>query len=277
LGIASKGFLMRQQKENEAPRGSRSRRYYRSITGVAVVFFVLFTLHDVGAQDHTIKLGVPPNGWPPYIIVQQDHVTGIAIDIVTTVVASLGYELELIKLPEKRGHLKTQKGLLDAWPDAIEWVENPELYLWSDPMVNSEDWLIFKKTGGAEFNRIEALFGKSIGTHLGYYYPVLEPYFSSGQIRRADTYSEKAMLRMLTLGRSDAVVMNKLVALWVMKNDSQLQASDFSFAKNSLDRAGYRIMFTRRHDWISFISGFNSTLNAIKKDGRLDRIVSAYQ
>jgi hypothetical protein len=46
------------------------------------------------------------------------------------------------------------------------------------------------------------------------------------------------MVKKLGMERIDALVMNKLVALWVIKNDSQLLPSGFIFDPKSLPSAG---------------------------------------
>jgi len=91
-----------------------------------------------------------------------------------------------------------EQGMIDAWPDAKEWSATPERFLWTDPMVESEDRLIFRENSPMAFNRIEDLFGKAIGTHLGYRYPRLERHFENGSIVREDTHGEAAMLKILS-------------------------------------------------------------------------------
>jgi len=170
-----------------------------------------------------------------------------------------------------------EKGDLDAWFDAREWCSEPRRYLWTDAIIESEDRLICRKAHPLVFNRIEDLFGKTIGTQLGYFYPRLGNYFDSGNIIRADTLSEASMLKMLVLGRTDAAVINQQVALWVIRNTPDIHRSDFTFCDRAVDSAGYRIMFTRRRPWSPFIEAFNADLRAMKQDGRLDRIVNAYR
>ena len=243
----------------------------------ALLLAMLPRINEADAAEKTIQLGVPPHGWPPYIIVRQDQISGIAVDIVRDIVTRRGFAIKTQHYPEKRAHKMVEQGKVDAWPDAKEWSETPERFLWTDPMVESEDRLIYRENTPVVFNRIEDLFGKTIGTHLGYYYPRLERHFENGSIVRADTHGEPAMLKMLFLGRTDAAVINKLVALWVIRSEQDLQQSDFTFSKQIVDRAGYRIMFTRKHEWATFIKDFNTDLEAMKRDGRLDQILSRYR
>ena len=248
------------------------------LVGLAVsLLAAILWIDTVDAADRYLRLGVPPHGWPPYIIVDQDQTTGIAIEVITRIGAQYGYAVVIDHYPEKRAHLMVVQGAIDAWFDAKEWCLDPQRFLWTDALIESEDRLICRKNRPVTFQRIEDLFGKTIGTHLGYFYPRLDPYFENERIVRADTQSEAAMLKMLALGRTDAAVVNQLVALWIIKTEPDLQVSDFRFCERVVDRAGYRIMFTRQHDWRPFIHDFNSELKAMKQDGRLNRIIGAYR
>lgn len=251
---------------------------WTTITATAVLLLAMFTwCNEVGAEGKTIHIGVPRHGWPPYLIVEQDHISGIAVDIIRQIGARQGNLIKFGYYPKKRAHRMVEKGEIDAWFDAKEWSASPQRYLWTDPMVDSEDRLMCRKDSPLGYNQVDDLFGKTIGTHLGYYYPRLESHFENGSIVRADTQGETAMLKMLFFGRTDAAVINKLVALWVIKNDQRLQPADFTFCEQVLDRAGYRIMFTRKPVWSAFIYSFNTELAAMKNDGRIDQIISRYR
>jgi polar amino acid transport system substrate-binding protein len=122
--------------------------------------------------------GVPPHGWPPYIVVHQDRISGITVDIVRDIGTRRGFSIKIRHYPEKRAQMMVEQGKIDAWPDAKEWSATPERFLWTDPMVESEDRLIYRENNPVVFNRIENLSGKTIGTHLGYYYPRLDQILS---------------------------------------------------------------------------------------------------
>jgi polar amino acid transport system substrate-binding protein len=270
-----KGPPMQQPKTSRAARLSVAMPL---LVWVAVAAATLMgTPAWINGAGKPLHLGVPPHGWPPYIIVQNDQISGIALDIVKKIGAQRGIEMKIRYYPEKRAHRMVEIGEIDAWFDAKEWTANPQRYLWTDPMVESEDRLICRKASPVVFNQVEDLFGKTIGTHLGYYYPRLETHFEQGRIVRSDTRGEAAMLKMLLLGRTDAAIVNQLVALWVTKRDSHMHQADFSFSKEVIDCAGYRVMFTRENEWAAFIDFFNTDLAAMKRDGRLDRIIFQYR
>jgi polar amino acid transport system substrate-binding protein len=245
------------------------------VIGVLLVFIPVFI--EATPEKGTILLGVTSDGWPPYIFVNDGDISGIAIDVLRTISEKGGYVLQIGVYPARRADRLVREGLLDAILDAKEWAPEPELFLWTDPIIDSEDLLISSKDNPIVFEKIDDLFGKTIGTRFNYMYPTLERYFKVGSIQRVDARSDTAMLKMVYSGRTDAAVINKWVALWVLKQEDQLKYADFVFSKQLIDRAGYCVMFTSHYDWLPFIGFFNAELHAMKQDGRFSNIISKYR
>jgi polar amino acid transport system substrate-binding protein len=220
-------------------------------------------------------------GWPPYLIVDADGKVmekenkGILMDIFTEIVRTLEYRVNFVSYPEKRDMVMLDKGLIDFRFDGLKWVDSPDRYFWSDPIIKSSDVLVLRKNDPVRFKDIGALAEKRLITHIGYNYPTLEPYFTSGRIRRSDAPSHQSMLRMLKAERGDAAVMNKRVALWVMKNSRFLSQSEFSFS-NPVDSSPMALQYTSRK-WHGFIRNFNCELSKMKADGRVKEILAGYK
>ena len=268
-----------QRKDTIGP-GSFSITLFLFIGAMAIAGLLLGSCNSTAVAEPAakkIRIGIPSNGWPPYIIVQQDRTTGIAIDVLKSIGAKKGYDLQTRFCPEKRGHLMVAQGKVDAWFDAKQWTRNPDRYFWTEPMVESQDLIISCRDKPVIFFQIDDLFGKTIGTQLGFVYPLLDRYFDSGNMVRSDTCSQAAMLKMLHMGRSDAAVANKLVALWIIKQDPEMDRRNFTFSDRIVGQASYRIMFTRRYDWAPFIAHFNAELNSMQQDGRLANLISEYR
>jgi len=121
------------------------------------------------------------------------------------------------------------RGDIDAYSKAKEWVKNPKAYLWTDPVVDSTDVLIFPKDRPINFETPDDLKGKQIGAIPGYRYPLLEPYFADGRIKRDDVKKDSLMLGKLLRGRDDAAIINKLVAFWVIRQNPEFKGQ-FGFS-----------------------------------------------
>ena len=226
----------------------------------------------------TVSLG---GGWPPYLIVDPEQNgpkgkrQGILMDIFRRIARTLRYEVKTVCYPEKRDHVMLDKGLIDFRFDGRKWVDNPDRYFWSESILRASNVLVFRKEDPLRFNHLEDLSGKTVITHLGYTYPTLNPYFSSGRIRRSDAASQQYMLRMLDAERGDAAIMNKRVALWVMKNSRSLSSSDFTFS-SPVDSSRMALLYTRP-EWHGFVKDFNRELSKMKIDGRINGILSDYR
>lgn len=249
-----------------------------------IIIHLAFLLHYIfiscafaEPQKSTIFLGYHDSGFPPYI---TNNKNGIMVDVISVISDKLGYKLEVKLLPEKRVETYLNTAKINCIPDSYSWTENPDKYLWTNSVLMSKDVIVFRKN---EFHKINSLKEihegelKSIGTILGYKYPTLQPLFSSGKIQRVDVNSTASLLKFLQLGRADAIVTNKFVAEWVIKNDNTWSLSHDMFRFGpTIAEAEYRFRFIKDDTWLPFISKFNDELSKMKKSGELQKIFDNY-
>lgn len=244
---------------------------------VTLVVLLLPSAVYAGSADKEIRLGLHDSGWPPYIVHEKDgKAYGIMIDVMKAVAEKHSYTLKILPLPEKRAVKGIESGHIDAYPKAREWVADPDIHLWTDPVVVSTDVLVFPKDQPLRFVKADDLAGKNIGAVLGYRYPLLEPHFADGRIQRNIVKNEKMLLRKLLRKRDDAAILNRHVALWMIRQEPKFQGV-FAFSETPIGEAGYRFMLTSKRNWGPFIEIFNEELAAMKTDGRLSLILKKYQ
>ncbi len=225
-----------------------------------------------------ITIFIPDTNWPPYLINDpQFPGQGVLIDVLKAVAEPMGYTVEIRVLPNKRGWLLLDKGRVDAHPKAMEWVQNPEKYLWTDPFMMNEDVLLYRAQSKLKYTTPEKLYGKTVTAIEEFTYPALEEHFSPKKINRVNVSSPFAMLELLDRERVDAALVNKSGAQWIFKNRPDLKPERFRMDDTPFDSAGYRYAFTRAKDWQPFIDRFNTTIKAMKKDGRLKAILDQYR
>lgn len=228
--------------------------------------------------DANIIFASPKEGWPPFIIPATKHnpVQGIMIDILRETTQSWNGSFTHVAFPEKRSQLLLKEGTIQVYPKAKEWVNKPEDFDWSDPVVTSSDVIIFKRTSAV--SRIPLTLTRlDIGVIHGFSYPKLEPLFKAGKSRRHNAKSTESLMRMLKRNHIDAAVTNRHVAEWIIKNNKDLSVSDFMIREEPLDSAPYRFAFTKAVDCRPFIEKFNQELQAMKNDGRLEAIINKYR
>lgn len=255
----------------------------------ATLFLFLLTLIAYGmfcapsaataGERKTITLSSPSQGWPPYIIRNDGGrgPDGILVDVLREISRAEGYELQQVFYPEKRGHMLLKEGRVDAVPKAVEWVDDPSAYLWTDPVVDSPDVVVSRQTNPIQFTSPEDLAGLNVGLVFGFRYPRLDPLISQGAITPHRANNSQNLLRMLDHGHLDCIVINPLVARWHLRNQADLSPNDFAFSDRKLDNASCRFGFTPGKRWKPFIARFNKRLADMKKDGRLDAIMDRYR
>jgi len=225
-------------------------------------------------QSETFRFNISPNGYPPYLIVDGETPSGIMWDVVELIVPRLGYDLEFMKIPRKRVDQMLTDGYLDGTPRAIEWTEEPEQFLFTDPIVHVEEVFFFANGAEFEYNHPSDLFGKTVVTHLGYMYPALDSYFESEQIRRFDVSRDRDMFRFLLHGeRFDTALADRLVGQWILKTEGM--AEHFSSSETAISQYGFRIMV--RPEWTEFTEAFNKELDKIRENGELQAILANYR
>ncbi|WP_227515532.1 substrate-binding periplasmic protein [Marinobacter salinus] len=247
---------------------------FASLAFFLIGFVALSSRAMASPEDKTFHLNVSPNGYPPYLIVDGETPSGIMWDAVLLIADRLGYTLMAEKIPRKRVDQMLLDGYVDGTPRAIEWTEQPERFLFTDPIVNSEEVFFIPKKSAESYESPADLFSKTLVTQLGFHYPPLEPYFSAGTIQRFDVSRTRDMFTFVLHGdRFHAAVADRLVGQWILRNEG-LQ-DEFRTSREVISQYGFRIMVTKQ--WADFVDAFNNELARIRKNGELDAILANYR
>lgn len=254
------------------------------LSPVASVLLLVFTFvlsGLVSADDfapttdaRTLHFNVSPNGYPPYLLVDGQETSGIMWDAVTLIAERIGYKVVPEQIPRKRVDEMLLEGYIDATSRAIEWTDNPDQFLFTDPVVEVEEVVFIPTDSDLTYQTTEDLFSRTVVTHLGYFYPSLESHFQSGAIKRFDVSRDRDMFTFLLHGkRFDAAIADRLVGQWILRNEGWRE--DFRISKESLSNYGFRLML--RKDWAEFARLFNAELANIRANGELEAILSHYR
>lgn len=240
---------------------------------LTTLLFACYLLNTVQASD-TITMNISPSGYPPYMIKgEQGQAKGIMVEVLSYIANRNGYQIETVGIPKKRVALTLLAGGIDASATAREWIASPEKYAFSDVIVVVKDVLFSPKAKPLKFETIDDLFGKTLGTHLGYNYPMLAEYFADQRIKKTQANTELSMLQMTLLKRNDATVVTDLVGQWIIKNNPAMH-NKFVISSKTINSFDYRLMFNKK--WQSFVLLFNRELALMRRNGELDRILGKY-
>lgn len=258
---------------------------YGTLTIGLMVALTLYAGHYVSAEqmhaageNKTIIMFIPDTDWPPYLIDDPRYPGGgVLLEVFKAIAEPMGYTVETKRLPNKRGWLLLNRGDVHVHAKALEWVEIPENYLWSEPFMQHEGVLLYPADSNLEYTTPEALYGKTLVGIEGFIYPGLEAHFDQGKINRINVTSPFAMLDILKLRRADAAIVNKDETLWLFKNRPELEPERFRLELTPHGKADYRYVFTKDARWIPFIEEFNIRLSEMKSNGELDAILNQYR
>lgn len=244
------------------------------VLALSLLLAPAFVLGEPAQKTQIFRFNISPNGYPPYLIVDQDRPSGIMWDVVSKVADRLGYEVVAEQIPRKRVDQMLLEDYIDGTPRAREWTDNPDQFVFTDPIVNIEEVFFVPAKSDFSYESPEDLLSKTIVTHLGYRYPPLETYFEEGKIHRFDVARDRDMFTFVLHGdRFDAAIADRLVGKWILRNEG-LQ-TQFHITDKGVTTYPFRLML--RKDWQSFANRFNDELARMKKNGELDAILSHYR
>lgn len=225
-----------------------------------------------------IILGLPARGWPPYYLPYgESEKLGILADIFLEAALKTGATVELHWLPEKRVMQNLAKGRVEVYTKAKGWVPEPLAYLWSAPIIESEDVLLFRRGEEIDYRSPADLADRAVGTVLGYRYPCLEGLFEGGRCTRMDANNAQTQMKMLQSRRTDVAVINRHVAQWLIRETGGFSPDQFSISERSMATADIRYVFNMGRAWGSFIRDLDREIAAMRADGRFETILDKYR
>ncbi len=251
----------------------RVKRVLHALQKLSLLFPLAFTAHAISG-DTPLVVALPDSGYPPYVIVDDTHTTGILVESIKRASLDLGIKINFEFLPERRSLKALQECSIDARMESHKWSDSPDSYLWSHPIVEIEDVLIANKGDSHTISALDDLVGHEIITHIGYSYPTLERYFKAGTVVRSDRYQEIEMLRALLRPSPNSrrlVIMDRNVALSFINREPQLK-QNLDFIDLVIATAPLQLQFCNNELNSKRVTLLNDQLKALESSGELSNI-----
>jgi polar amino acid transport system substrate-binding protein len=243
----------------------------------AVVLLVLAwacLARPVAAGD-SVTFALFTRGWPPFEMVVDGQARGAALDIFRVSMPK-GVETFVLMLPASRSALRAGEDTVYTRLECRDWMDNVDLYLWSDPVLRLRTVLVSRRTSPLEYRGESSLYGLTVGCIKSYSYPSVEPLFESGKAYRYDVNSDVVLLRMLKAGRVDVALFDEYTARWIMRTSKEMSEGDFHVAKHELGSSELRFAFNRHPGWDARLPEVNERIRANLEAGVYDRIMARY-
>lgn len=221
-----------------------------------------------------LTVALPQDGYSPFIIVEQEQVGGILVEPLQLAAANIGIALNYVYYPEQRSRLMLEQNLIDARMESEQWVDNPQDYLWTEAITQSEGVLVFNKHSSVVFETEKDLIGGVIVTHLGYSYPTLQPLIEHNLLQRVDFSSDYDMLNHLyrpLAGVNSVAVMNRHVALSLINSTPKFQGQ-FLLSKRQIATAPLQFQFAKSQRLATIVTKLNQQIRRLKRDNRIQQI-----
>lgn len=226
------------------------------------------------ARADTFTYAVTDETWAPYWIVEGDKVGGILHEFMLALDERLPEVLQASHpLPPLRTQKLFREGLLQieccvskSWRSAAG---QAEVSLWTIPVLDTEEVLIFAPGHGFPYQRLEDLRGRAIATVRGY------GYVGSDYFQRIDGADVRALIYRVAQGRSEAGILDRLQWRYLQHEYAQLKAPGWRVEEGPvINRSRLRLRLHRNLS--TRLESFNAAIRALQSDGTLARIVARY-
>ncbi len=116
-----------------------------------VCFIVIISL-SVYSDEKIIMLVNPDNQANLYSFTDSGgNPCGFIVELLESAAAEYGIDVSYKSLPRVRGERAFANGIIDAYPGAVKFLENPDQYIWSDVIWVNKDVLFSKSDNPIEF------------------------------------------------------------------------------------------------------------------------------
>ncbi|MGI0115819.1 substrate-binding periplasmic protein [Zooshikella sp. RANM57] len=212
--------------------------------------------------------------FPPYFFKEGDSFRGFYSDFFDALSQKMGDHFSFHDVPFTRSLIMFETNQVDIEPGVNPvWRAGEKVQgLYTIPYAQSVDILLFAPGKRIPVSASEDLEGKRIGVIRGYQYPSFTRFFQSGTILRVDMTRESQLLGMLELGRLDQIIINKYLALYLMKQNPDYKDFEVGYEVSSVD-----IMLRIHPNKAEALPRFNSAIKQLTDSGTIEQIWKKYR
>lgn len=213
-------------------------------------------------SDDVFIIGVDDQ-FPPLGYRDADgNIVGFDIDLAKEAAERLGMELEVQQIDWSAKELELSQGNIDAiWNGLTITPERAEQMLFTDPYLENDQVVVV--ANGSDIKSISDLAGKTVGLQKSSSAEeALEADPIADEVAEVVSYDENvSALQDLALGRTDAVVVDSVVANWYIADND----ADYTILSESLSPEQYGVAVAKDNEELR--DKLNEILAEIKSDG----------
>lgn len=250
-----------------------SARVLKKLSAFLLTIFALTAplAHSQNEETITINYGLFPDDYPP--LFQHNGSQGIIQLTLEAISERSRFRFEPKLYPFNRliqmvgaGELDLEAWTSSAWRSSLK----GKVYF-TDPVTEHCEVIILTVSSNLQVNTPEDLIGKRLGVVQDFTFMSFQKFFDNQQIKRVDSSNEERVLNLLKHGRSDAVLMDALIAQYLMKT---AYSGIFKTGKH-FDCVPVSFMFSKKSE--AYGREINQILQKMKQEGVIERILKKFR
>lgn len=212
--------------------------------------------------------------WPPYIGPTLQN-NGYVTEVVESAFNQVGYTADIEFMTWARAEHVTTEGYKDALFPEYFGLERTVTHTFSDPFPGGPVGFLKRIDRDISYQSLEDLTGYRIGVVRGYINT--EEFDSAEFLTKEPVSSDLLNLRKLLRDRLDLVVIDKLVAQYILKKEMPDQYLMLEFIEPALENKDLYVAFSKQADgYQEKLEAFNKGLNLLKENGQLEAILARH-
>ena len=215
--------------------------------------------------------------YPPYITETKAGAQGLVVDVVEAAFARIGQPIQIEFFPIARGQVRLLNGQADAFFSIKKTAEREQTMLFTRKPLMTQDYVFFVRKGSSlRFNgsfdsMTDTKIGVAIATSYGGRFDAAA---QAGTFKRLESVTNhETNFRKLIAGRIDAVICSRLVGLYYL--DRLAARKKVAISGPVIETTLSYLAFSRQQDFSTLAARFDEALEAMERDGSLERMLSA--
>ena len=239
----------------------------------SIIIVMLSSVFAVGADLKTITAA--GDAYPPFVDPQNSK-EGLSLEVLRAAFKTQGYVIKMEYVPWARAEAGVKKGSYDILPDVWMTDARKKELMYSKSYVSNKIKFITLKDNPFEYDGINSLKGKIVGTVRGYGY---SDEFNSSTIFERDEVADfiQNIKKMIAKRSIDMTLEDEIVARVRIAQEDPKLLEQVRFTKNAfLINDLYIASGLKNPRHKEFIEAFNKGLDTIKADGTYAKILESY-
>jgi len=177
--------------------------------GALLLWCTVLPVKSYSEESIAISLVVNSPGTRPHLYFNETEkkYDGVIPDLLRYVQENSDLTIEFIDSHRNRNEFFVATGTFDMFYSSIDWLRQPDAFISTLPIFQHVSYMYSLEPFPEGFE-MNIHTKANVCARRGFIYPALDPLFAQGNLKRIDSNSHYAMLKMLSLGRCNMVEMN---------------------------------------------------------------------